>query len=79
MFDIGTIFGSVFSGWLSDKIGYRVFVLEWCIFLMVPSLLWLSVVGDPTSAYIASWFCGLTIGGAANLISGTVASDLGEK
>lgn len=80
-FDLGAITGSILFGWITDRLGVRtpiLFIVLLCalptfgvILLMTPALWYLF--------FILNFLVGLFVGGANNLIVGSITVDLGKS
>lgn len=79
-YDVGGIVGSVFGGYLTDKLPTRSPIVGIMLLCGPPSLfLYNASPADKLVNAILMSFAGFFIGGAANLISTTIAADLGKE
>lgn len=92
LYDIGSVFGSITAGWLSDRLKRRIMVIQLMILLsMAAVMLMLTFRGEvivsgavvvvtPVWYVICVMFIlGFLIGGPANLLPSTCASDLCQQ
>ncbi|KAI0981197.1 hypothetical protein GJ496_005354 [Pomphorhynchus laevis] len=77
-FDVGSVAGGIILGWISDKLGFRITVIEVSILVSIPFLI---VYNDCLPAYVwinAIFMCilGLLIGGCNSIMGTAVTHDL---
>lgn len=81
LYDIGGIVGSVLSGHISDKIGYRSFVMLPMLAIGIP-IMGLFRLGTPETFwiyFILVPLVGIMTGGPANIIASAISADLAHN
>jgi OPA family glycerol-3-phosphate transporter-like MFS transporter 3 len=80
-YDVGAIFGSAATGFLSDKVGSRVLVLFPMLLIGIPLFFCFRLVTTDTYwlYYILVPATGWAVAGSANMLSSAVAADLAKK
>lgn len=79
LFAIGTIIGSFFFGYLSDKINRRFMILAPLMIGTTIMLLGLWLITDYYLVCVMVPLVGMFIGSAANMVSGAISTDLADE
>mmetsp|Transcript_25771 Transcript_25771/g.45390 ORF Transcript_25771/g.45390 Transcript_25771/m.45390 type:complete len:344 (-) Transcript_25771:1372-2403(-) len=81
LYDLGGIVGSVVSGHISDRIGYRSFVMLPMLALSIPLMGYFRFgnVGADWIFFILVPTVGILTGGPSNIISSAIAADLAQS
>lgn len=81
LYDFGGIIGSVMSGYVSDRIGYRSFVMLPMIAVSIPLMGYFRFGGVEAGwiYFVLVPIVGILTGGPANIISSAIAADLAQS
>lgn len=92
LYDIGSVFGSIMAGWLSDRLKRRIMIIQLMILLSMAAVMLMltfqaeAIVNGTLVVLTPVWYVscvmfvlGFLIGGPANLLPSTCVSDLCQR